>query len=130
MHIVDSLTYVPRLAKPRILATSAAALLAIVTGASGQVLISTPTTYSKNFNGTVAAGGLGTTTVAWVDNRATMPGWYAGIDSNLTPDGNLTATNGSTSTSFGLLNLGTTGNTERALGSKVTATIESTRRGQ
>lgn len=128
MHIFDPRSYLPAIAKPRILATSAAALLAVGTGASAQVLISAPSTHAENFNGAVVArglGGLGTTTAVWVDN-VTQLGWYAGVDSNLTPDGNLTATNGSTSTSFGLLNLGTTGNSDRALGSKVTANIEST----
>ena len=128
MPNLATLSYLPRIAKPWTLATGAAALLAIVPGASAQVLLSAPSTSLENFNGVVVAGGLGglgTTNAAWTDNL-TQLGWYAGIDSNLTPDGNLTATNGSTSTSFGLLNLGTSGNSDRALGSKATATIEST----
>ncbi len=52
----------------------------------------------------------------------TIPGWYAGINASNTPDGNITESNGSNGALTGLLNLGTTGAVDRAIGSKVTAT--------
>ncbi len=70
------------------------------------------TTYAQNFNT------LGSTSVAWT-NDVTLPGWYAQYN-NLAV-ATLQAANGSTDLS-GLLNLGTSGNTERALGSKSTST--------
>jgi len=74
-----------------------------------------PTTYTQNFDS------LGTTTKLWIDD-STIPGWIAGINANNTPDGNLQATNGADAVPLiGLLNLGTTGAGERALGSKPTS---------
>jgi hypothetical protein len=64
---------------------------------------------------------LGNSTVPWVDD-GTIPGWIAGINANNTPDGNLQLTNGADAAPLsGLLNLGSTGSPDRALGSKATS---------
>lgn len=110
-------------ANHRILTASAASLLALIGanhGAYGQAIaITGPTTYTQNFNT------LGTATVAWADGT-TVPGWFAGINSNTTADGNLQATDGgaagAASALSGLVNLGVTGDADRAIGSKATGT--------
>ena len=71
-------------------------------------------TYSQNFDSLGAAA-----SPAWVDD-ATLPGWYAQINDAVTPPGNVQATDGSTVLN-GLLNCGTAGGTDRALGSKATS---------
>jgi hypothetical protein len=74
-----------------------------------------PFTYVQNFDG------LGTATVPWSDD-STIPGWFAGINANNTPTGNLQPTNGNDAVPLvGLLNLGSTGSGDRALGSKATS---------
>src|SRR5262245_48500226 len=103
----------------RALYTSVASLLSLVVCGSqngyGQGISVTGTmTYTQNFNS------LGTGSVPWVNN-STLPGWYAAIDDSLTPPGNLQASNGTVDLN-GLLNLGTTGSTDRAIGSKATST--------
>ena len=106
----------------RILTASAAALLtalAAIPSARSQVVLTGSTTYTQNFDS------LGTTTISpWVDN-STILGWYAGINATTpaTADGDLTVSDGSVNTLTGLLNLGTTGGADRALGSKSTGVI-------
>ena len=78
------------------------------------VPISGTSSYTQNFNG------LGTSSVAWV-NDATIPGWYAQINNGTTATGNAQAADGNTVLS-GLLNLGSSGAADRALGSKATST--------
>ena len=103
----------------RILTASAAALVAALLPApqAGAQFISLTgsTNYTQNFDVRL---GLGTS--AWTDD-STIPGWHAGINSNSTGDGNVQESDGSVALS-GLLNLGTTGATDRALGSKATST--------
>jgi hypothetical protein len=97
------------------LAWSAVAFLASTTLASEAISVPGPFTYVQTFDG------LGTATTPWVDD-STIPGWFAGINANNTPDGNLQATNGSDAVPLsGLLNLGSTGAADRALGSKATS---------
>lgn len=97
------------------LALSAIALLASTTLASEAISVPGPFTYVQTFDG------LGTATTPWVDD-STIPGWFAGINANNTPDGNLQATNGIDAVPLsGLLNLGSTGAVDRALGSKATS---------
>ncbi len=101
-----------------ILTASAAVLLAAlgpVPLARSQITVAGSTTYTQNFDS------LGTVTAAWTDN-VTLPGWYAGIDANATPDGNTTISDGSNTALAGLLNLGAAGAADRALGSKTTGT--------
>jgi fibronectin-binding autotransporter adhesin len=104
----------------KILATSIASLVALAGPAFGQaILLTGPTTYTQNFNT------LGTANVAWSDG-VTVDGWHAGMNSNTTADGTLQATDGgaagANSALSGLLNLGVTGDADRALGSKTTGT--------
>jgi len=97
------------------LALSAIALLASTTLASEAISVPGPFTYVQTFDG------LGSSTTPWVDD-STIPGWFAGINANNTPDGNLQATNGIDAVPLsGLLNLGSTGAADRALGSKATS---------
>ena len=72
-------------------------------------------TFTENFNT------LGSADVPWVDGT-TVPGWYAGMNSNTTADGNLTASDGSNGALTGLLNAGLSGDPDRALASKATST--------
>jgi fibronectin-binding autotransporter adhesin len=107
----------------RILTTSAASLLAGIilsdkTASAQAISIAAPSTLTQNFDT------LGTVNVAWADNT-TLPGWYAEINDGATATGNLQAVNGSAATT-GLLNLGSTGSGERALGSKVTGATANT----
>ena len=100
----------------RILTASATALLAVfaaIPSARSQIVVPGSMTYTQNFDG------LGTATVAWSDG-VTIPGWFAGINANVTADGNLTVSDGTNGALLGLLNLGTGVTADRALGSKVT----------
>jgi autotransporter-associated beta strand protein len=90
-------------------------MLALIAVAPAQIAISVSGTYEQNFDS------LGPATVPWSDGF-TLPGWYAGINSNATADGNLTISDGSNGALTGLLNLGTASAADRALGSKVTGT--------
>lgn len=97
------------------LALLALAFVASSTRATEAISLTGPTTYVQNFDG------LGTVTSAWADD-STIPGWFAGINANNTPDGNLQATNGTDAVPLnGLLNLGSAGSADRALGSKATS---------
>ncbi|HEX2747486.1 MAG TPA: PKD domain-containing protein, partial [Verrucomicrobiales bacterium] len=69
-------------------------------------------TYTENFNS------LGTVNAPWTDNFP-LPGWYAQIFNGVTPVGTIKASDGSVETS-GVLNLGASGASDRALGSAVT----------
>lgn len=108
----------PRSFRRIVLSASIASLVAAVATpprAEAQFISLTgSTTYTQSFDT------LGTATIPWLDN-STLPGWYAGINANASPDGNLQVSNGSADLS-GLLNLGATGAVDRALGSKVTGT--------
>src|SRR6476646_10388996 len=85
------------------------------TKASEAIAVTGPTTYVQTFDQ------LGNATVPWVDD-GTLPGWFAGINGNNTPSGNLQVTNGNDAVPLsGLLNLGSTGAADRALGSKATS---------
>lgn len=90
------------------------ALLATLpaTALAAPIAVNGTTTYAENFNA------LPTTSVAWT-NDATLPGWYAQYNNLAVVT--LQAANGTADLS-GLLNLGTSGATERALGSKSTST--------
>ena len=102
----------------RILSTGAAGLLSALAAmpvARSQIALTGATTYTQNFDA------IGIATIPWVDN-STLPGWYAGINANATPDGNLTISDGTTAALTGLLNLGTASAVDRALGSKATGT--------
>jgi len=91
-----------------------AALFASSVCAGAATLVSGPSTYTQDFNA------VGAATTPWADD-ATVPGWFAGINANNTPDGPLQATDGNDATALsGLLNLGSAGAPERALGSKST----------
>jgi hypothetical protein len=99
----------------RTLGLSAVAFLASTMLASGAISVPGPLTYVQTFDG------LSSATTAWFDD-STIPGWFAGINANNTPDGNLQATNGSDAAPLsGLLNLGSTGAADRAVGSKATS---------
>ena len=90
-------------------------LLASTALASEAISVPGPFTYVQTFDG------LGTATTPWVDD-STIPGWIAGINANNTPDGSLQATNGIDAVPLsGLLNLGSAGAADRALGSKATS---------
>ena len=97
------------------LASLAVTFVASSARATEAISLTGPTTYVQNFDG------LGTVTSAWVDD-GTIPGWFAGINANNTPDGNLQVTNGMDATPLnGLLNLGSASSADRALGSKATS---------
>jgi hypothetical protein len=109
---------------PFALSSSIASLIAVLLAASyearGQAIsINAPGTFTENFDI------IGPTTIAWTDG-VTIPGWHAGINSNITVDGNLQENNGdpdgAAGTLAGLLNLGHSGDLDRALGSKSTST--------
>ncbi len=107
-------------AKPshRILTAGATALLAIFSTAlpaAAQITITGTTTYTQNFDN------LGVATIPWVDN-STIPGWFAGMNSNSTADGSITISDGTNAALTGLLNLGAASALDRALGSKATGT--------
>ena len=89
-------------------------VLAIIPAAvrAAPVPVAGTTNYTQNFDS------LGTGSPVWA-NDSTIPGWYAQINNGVTGTGNVLATDGSTALN-GLLNLGTTGTLERALGSKCT----------
>jgi hypothetical protein len=98
------------------LALTAALFLSSTTLASEAISIPGPFTYVQTFDG------LGTATAPWSDD-STIPGWIAGINANNTPDGNIQASNGIDAVPLsGLLNLGSAGAADRALGSKATGT--------
>jgi len=98
------------------LAFSAAVFLSSSIRASEAISVPGPFNYVQTFDG------LGSATTPWVDD-STIPGWFAGINANNTADGNLQATNGIDAVPLsGLLNLGSTGSADRALGSKATGT--------
>lgn len=71
-------------------------------------------TYTQSFDS------LGPASVAW-DNDSTIPGWDVQINNGSTANSNAQAADGSAILS-GLLNLGSTGAPDRALGSKATGT--------
>jgi hypothetical protein len=96
-------------------ALSAVAFFASTLLAPAAISVPGPSTYVQTFDG------LGTATVPWIDD-STIPGWIAGRNANNTPDGNLQVTNGADAVPLiGLLNLGSTGSADRALGSKATS---------
>ena len=100
-----------------VIALTAGAALALTSATTFAQVILLPnaTTYSQDFNS------LGLVTQPWVDGT-TLAGWYAGINANNTPDGNLRVTDGTEATPLsGLLNLGAAGDADRALGSKATS---------
>lgn len=98
------------------LASIAVAAVGSQAFAAEAISVPGPFTYVQNFDG------LGTATVPWADD-STIPGWFAGINANNTPTGNLQPTNGTDASPLsGLLNLGSTGASDRALGSKATGT--------
>jgi len=85
------------------------------TSLASTISVPGPSTYVQSFDG------LGSAATPWVDD-STIPGWSAGINANNTPDGSLQATNGSDAVPLsGLLNLGSTGSADRALGAKATS---------
>ncbi len=91
-------------------------LAALTEGApAAPVAITGAMTYVQNFNS------LGTASLAWTDD-STISGWYAQINNGLTATGSSQATDGTGTVLSGLLNLGTTGAADRALGSKATGT--------
>lgn len=97
------------------LALSAAVFLASTALASEAISVPGPFLYVQTFDG------LGAAATPWVDD-STIPGWIAGINANNTSDGSLQATNGIDAVPLsGLLNLGSTGAADRALGSKATS---------
>lgn len=98
---------------PALALTALAALLAASHAAPVSITVPA-TTYTQNFNS------LGTGSPAWT-NDATIPGWYVQINNGVTATGNAQAADG-TAVLSGLLNLGTSGATDRALGSKATGT--------
>ena len=103
----------------RSLALGATAFLASGTLAYAIISVPGPFTYMQTFDA------LGTASAPW-SNDNTVPGWMAGINANSTPNGNLQASDGSDAVPLsGLLNLGTAGAGERALGSKATSTTSS-----
>ena len=92
-------------------------LAAVTSQAFAEEAISVPGpfTYVQTFDG------LGNASIPWADD-GTIPGWFAGINANTTPNGNLQPTNGNDATPLsGLLNLGSTGAADHALGSKATS---------
>jgi fibronectin-binding autotransporter adhesin len=104
---------------PLALASSIASIIAVTLGAANQahgqaIAIGGAGSYTENFDI------LGTANVAWVDG-VTVPGWHAGINANATADGNAQAADGTVVFS-GLLNLGLSGDGDRAIGSKATST--------
>lgn len=92
------------------------ALAAIQGGVMAAPVSITPATlnYSQTFDS------LGTASPAWV-NDSTIPGWHAQINNGTTATGNAQAADGITVLS-GLLNCGSSGAADRALGSKATGT--------
>jgi hypothetical protein len=101
--------------KPTYLTLTALAVLAAA-GLAAPVSITPATlTYTQNFDS------LGTASVPWT-NDSTLAGWYAQINNGATATGSAQATDGSSGTPVGILNLGTAGAGERALGSKATGT--------
>ncbi|MEO5590711.1 MAG: hypothetical protein ABIS03_14070, partial [Gemmatimonadaceae bacterium] len=103
--------------KLQILAASAAALLTTFTHTNAQIILSGSSTYVQNFDS------IGTENRTWVDSGF-LHGWYAGINANNTPDGRVTATDGTNGGRVGLLNLGEVLDPDRALGSKVTGSTQ------
>ena len=94
--------------------TLAVGLIAVVSffapASHAQVIFNSDTaSYPQNFNG------LGTSNISWTDN-STLTGWYLfGTGTSGLPT--VCAQNG-TSSSGAFLNLGTTGNADRALGAQ------------
>jgi len=94
------------------LLTALAAILLPTSALQGQAIpLNGTTTYTQDFTS------LQTTTQPWLDG-VTLPGWFAGMNANNTPDGNLNVSDGSAAALSGLLNLGTVGASDRALGSR------------
>lgn len=85
-----------------------------IPASAAPIAINGSQTYTQNFDT------LGTTAVAWT-NDSTIQGWYAQINNGTTANGNLQITDGAADVS-GLLNVGATGDSERALGSRPTGT--------
>src|SRR4051812_6933798 len=94
-------------------ALAAVSLFHSVALAEDAISVPGPFTYNQTFDN------LGTAPLAWSDDN-TVPGWFAGINAGATPAGTLQPSNGTDALS-GLLNLGSTGAADRALGSKATS---------
>jgi len=84
--------------------------VAVIAGSGGAVPVNGTMVYVQDFDS------LGTAPVLWADD-VTLPGWYAQINNGDTPSGVLQVSDGTQSFN-GLLNLGTAGHAERALGSR------------
>ncbi|HWB02370.1 MAG TPA: choice-of-anchor D domain-containing protein [Verrucomicrobiales bacterium] len=83
--------------------------------AAAPVPIAGTMSYMQNFSS------LGTDSPVWADD-ATIPGWYVQINNGTTSPGSVQSTDGSLGSLNGLLNLGSPGNSDRALGSRATGT--------
>jgi hypothetical protein len=101
----------------RIRSVSAAVLLASIAGVRGQA-ISIPGvgTYTQDFNTLPTSAG-----VNWTDN-GTLPGWYAQTDTLASPTLPLGIYDGGAAVVSGLLSIGNSASTERALGVRPTST--------
>src|SRR6187401_2417567 len=101
----------------RLFAVPVTAVLAVLCASlsAAPVAVTGTMTYNQNFSG------LGSGSPSWV-NDSTIPGWYAQINNGSTATGTAQASDGSSSSLSGLLNLGASGSGERALGSKATST--------
>src|SRR4029077_14482256 len=85
------------------------------TGATAAPIpVSGSMTYTQNFDS------LGTGSPVWADD-STIPGWYVQISEGVGTAGPVNVTDGSGTVFNGLLNCGTVGAADRALGSKCTS---------
>jgi hypothetical protein len=100
--------------QPKYLTLTALAMLAAAAPAAPVSITPATLTYTQNFDS------LGTASVPWT-NDSTLAGWYAQINNGTTATGSAQAADGTVVLS-GLLNLGTAGSGDRALGSKATGT--------
>ncbi len=90
-----------------------AVMAAAGTARSAPVSITTPAfTYNQTFDS------LGIITIPEFVNDSTLPGWFAQYNNGTTPNGPVTATDGSGTVQVGFLNLGWAYWPDRALGTK------------
>src|SRR5437868_13199269 len=82
--------------------------------AAAPVPVNGSMTYTQNFDS------LGTGSPVWADD-STIPGWYVQISEGVGTPGPANATDGNGTVLTGLLNCGTAGASDRALGSKCTS---------